>query len=394
LSALPSLQALAFFRGAEGQRLLELAASLVGDEWRAQAVLREHYPPWLCREALSLAGLRLAGRGKFAMADRMYFDREGLEMASGQEVAEYRAGRLRPATDVLDLCCGIGGDLLPLSRTSRVRAVDWDRPRLEMARMNSVVAGVSDASFALADVRSLRLRAQAGFLDPSRRSGGQRIRHAEGYSPPLSWIEEARRALPDLAVKVSPGIREEELPGGCEVEFISSRGECREAVLYYGSLARARRRATVLPGPHCLEAGEGPAVPVGPLGAVLYDPDPAVVRSHLLDELARLLDAWKLDPRIAYLAGSAVRHSPFAQAFQVVTTLPFHLRRVREYLRAAGLSPVEIKRRRFPIEPEELRRLLDMEPGGNSAVLVLTRLQDRPVAMVCTRLSATRAAAP
>ena len=94
--------------------MLAQAATLCDDEFRAQKILRAHFPAELCRAAVALAQLRRRARDKFSLADRMFFDREGLEMASRQEIARYRAWRLRYCEVILDLCCGIGGDLLEL----------------------------------------------------------------------------------------------------------------------------------------------------------------------------------------------------------------------------------------------------------------------------------------
>lgn len=382
-----TLEALRFFARPAGRQLLEEAAALADDEWRAQEQLRAHFPAEFCRAALALVELRRQGREKFPEADRMFFDRPGLEMATRREIARYRAARLGACESIMDLCCGIGGDLLALGRLSRVRAVDGDRRRLEMARMNCAALDLDRVDFIQADVRHLRLRADVLFIDPGRREeGGRRVRGADAYSPPLGWVEEARRAVPDVAVKVSPAIDEGEIPCNCEVEFISASGQCREGVLYFGRLATAQRRATLLPAGHALQSESGPQVPVGPPGGYIYDPDPAVVRAHLLDELARRLDAWKLDPHIAYLSGDARHSSPFARAYRLLTCLPFHLKRLRRFLLEAGLRPTEIKKRRFPMTPEEVRRRLRVDSGTTDATLILTRLADRPVCLICEKV--------
>lgn len=377
-----TLDALRFFRSPQGAELLAEAATFGSDELRASQRLRTRFPAQLCRAALALVQLRQAGREKFALAERMYFDREGLEMASREEISAYRTARFQPGQLVADLGCGIGGDLLGLAARCRVQGVELDRVRLEMARLNLEAAGLK-AALIQADLCRFPLRADGVFLDPARRHEGQRVRRAQDYAPPLSFVQELRRATPAVMVKVAPGIDEAELPGDCEVEFISAGHQCREAVLYFGSLAGVRRRATVLPGPHSLVAAPGPTVPVAPPGPFVYDPDPALVRAHLLDELARKLDAWKLDPQIAYLSGAAPILSPLARVYRLRHCLPFSLKGLRRFLLQEGLFPEEIKKRRFPIEPQELRQLLGLPKQGQAATLILTRLADRPFALIC-----------
>ena len=382
-----TLDALRFFRSPPGEGLLAEAAALGADELRASQILRARFPADLCRAALALVQLRQAAREKFSLADHMYFDREGLEMASREEISTYRAARFHDGQTVADLGCGIGGDLLGLAARCRVQAIDLDRLRLEMARLNLRAAGL-DAALVQADIRHFRIRTDGIFLDPARRLEGRRVRSAEDYSPPLSFVQELRRVTPAVAVKVSPAIDEAEIPGDCEVEFISAGHQCREAVLYFGPLASAGRRATILPGPHSLVSTPGPAVPVAPPGSVLYDPDPALVRAHLFDELAGRLDAWKLDPQIAYLSSDTFTPTPFARGYHVQAFLPFNLKKLRQFLLREGLFPAEIKKRRFPIEPQELRQLLDLPSQGQGVTLILTRIAGRASVFIC--VSATK----
>jgi len=145
----------------------------------------------------------------------------------------------------------------------------------------------------------------------------------------------------------------------------------------------ASRRATVLPGPHSLVAAAGEAVAVAPLGGYVYDPDPAVVRSHLIDPLARLLAAWKLDPQIAYLSGDRAVETPFARCYRVLHWQPFNLKSLRRLLLKEGLRPTAIKKRRFPIQPSEFQRLLRLRGKGQPVTLVATRIDERPVVAVC-----------
>ena len=392
-------QALAFFRRPEGERLLAAVAQAGDGEslLQLQERLRTDYPAALCRAAVATAQLRVAAHTKFPQAARMFFDREGLEMATREEIARYRAARFAGCDPILDLCCGIGGDTLALAAHGRVIGVDTAPLRLEMARMNAAALGVDPDRilFVRADADHFSARAEAAFVDPARRRSGRRVRAVEAYSPPLSRIARLRLTIPLVAVKLAPGTRPSDLPADAEIEFISSARQCREALVSFPPLARTRRRATVLPGPHVLEEADpsDPPAPVDTPGSFLHDPDPAVVRAGLIDRLAAHLDAWKLAPSTAYLTSDRGDASPFAQVFRVLWDMPFNLKRLKRALSLQDMRAEEIKKRHFPIEPEEMRRLLAAKPerGGHHhrmrpVTLVLTRIAGRPHAFVCVRV--------
>ncbi|MGH3716755.1 MAG: THUMP-like domain-containing protein, partial [Micromonosporaceae bacterium] len=119
----------------------------------------------------------------------------------------------------------------------------------------------------------------------------------------------------------------------------------------------------------------------GPIRDVLYDPDGAVVRAHLVAELADQLDATLLDPQIAYLTADTVRATPFARAYAVHDVLPFSLKRLRTALRERGVGRVTIKKRGSALVPEQLRRDLRLA-GDTEATVVLTRIAGRPYVLL------------
>ena len=78
------------------------------------------------------------------------------------------------------------------------------------------------------------------FADPARRSGRGRTFHVEDWTPPWSFVEGLLRR--DACVKVAPGIPHALIPHGVEAEWVSDRGEVKEAALWSGP-ARDRRPA-------------------------------------------------------------------------------------------------------------------------------------------------------
>src|SRR5205814_5201845 len=145
---------------------------------------------------------------------------------------------------------------------------------------SSIVHRLSSTStIAVADVTRLRLRADAAFFDPSRRAAGRRVRRTSEYEPPLAFVHDILKSVPNLAVKVSPAIDDAEIAGlGGRMEFVSDRGECKEAVLWFGGIGPdSPRSAAVLPAGVSLQAMDVPPPSLSGPAEWLLEPDPAVV---------------------------------------------------------------------------------------------------------------------
>lgn len=379
----------------EGQRLLAEAERLAATGLTALTALtrlRRIAPSAVAAAAWEQATLRqraVAG-GKFARAAELYFTRDALEQATGETIARYRAGRYASFGPVADLACGIGGDALPLAEAHRVLAIDRDPLRLAILRENARVCGLAGRIVPVrADLTQFAPpRADALFCDPGRRTAdGRRVFTVAAYQPPLAQILDWRAAVPALGVKVSPGIAREEWPSPdeAEIEFISERGTLKEAVLWFGPLRGAERRATLLPSGATL-VGVGPIGDSGafaPPARFLYEPDPAILRAGLVDILAGQLGAAQLDPDIAYLTAERLMATPFARAYRVEEALPFSLKRLTSRLRALDAGEVVVKKRGSPLDTDRLARQLRGR-GQRSLVVVLTHVQGRPYALICT----------
>src|SRR5690606_35110323 len=105
----------------------------------------------------------------------------------------------------------------------------------------------------------------------------------------------------------------------------------------------------------------------------LYEPDGAVIRAHLVEVLAQQLGAAKIDDDIAYLTAGHAQENPFARCFQLEAALPFHLKRLRGWLREHDVGQVTVKKRGSPLEPQELQRQLRLR-GSRSVTLFLTHV--------------------
>jgi SAM-dependent methyltransferase len=387
------LESLAALRTRDGAAALAMAMDVTGaDPLAAASALRTRgIPPALAAAALTQAELRRRAVGKFGPeAERMFFTRAGLEQATRTVVAERRAARLVAAgvTTLADLGCGIGADALAAARAGiRVYAVDTDPLTAAVAAANAEAFGLADRlRVDRADAATVTVeRFDAVFADPARRrAGGRRVFDPRSYSPPWDVVATLPDRVTRTVLKLAPGIDHALLPPGAEGEWVSVDGDLVEAAFWCGALASVPRRATVLyAGGHAELVGTGAAAaPVGAVGAYLFDPDPAVVRSHLVAEFAATVGGRLADPAIAYVYADSFSNTPFARRLAVTDVLPFSLKRLRALLRERGVGRIEIRKRGSALDPDGLRRDLRLS-GPNAASLVLTRVAGVPTVLLC-----------
>jgi hypothetical protein len=369
----------------DGQALLARAGAVEGGELRAQAELRRSAEPEQVAAALTQVELRRRAVPKFgASAARMYFTPDGLEQATRATVAEHRAARLATfeAKTLIDLGCGIGGDLLAGSAAGLVCAgVDLDAVRVAVAEANLQALGLPGAVMVADATRVDTTPFDVAYADPARRSASGRTFRADDWQPPWSFVEELLTR--DACVKVAPGIPHALVPAGVEAEWVSDGGEVKEAALWSGRLASTSRRATVIGegGLATLTDDDDPGAEVRAVGGFLYEPDGAVVRAGLVTAVAHGVKGGLVDRHIAYVTSDESFRTPFARGYQVLEELPFREKQLRAALRERGVGRLTIKKRGVDVVPEQLRKRLDLS-GEADATIVLTRVSGHGTALL------------
>jgi SAM-dependent methyltransferase len=381
--------------GAELLHRLQDTVITPGRALSLAAGLRSSYPPDLVAAALTQQALRTAARQKFSRADEMLFTRPGLEQASSELTAAHSARRFAGSHVVADLCCGVGGNLIAVAvAAAEVIAVDADRDTLLYAGHNAAVHSVaSQVALVCADVRDLRLpgRVTAAFVDPARRAAGRRLRAGES-DPPLDWCLALAGVVPGVCIKAAPGLPHDLVPRGWETEFVATGRALKEALLWSPAFATTGRRATILPAGSTLVSSPGDPIPVGEPGEYLLDPNPAVTRAGLVQELGRDLGARQLDELTAFLSLDRCVSTPFARTLRVLESMPWHERQVARRLRELGIGAADIRRRGLAGDVEQIRRRLGLQ-GDRQATIVLTRRAGRPWGLIC-ETAADQAAGP
>jgi len=272
----------------ENAALIDTAAACTRDVASIER-LRRQWPADLVRVALELSAARRKARRKFPDRDDLLTDVSGIEQATSATVADHKAARFEEAEvdSVIDLCCGIGGDLMSLARVCEAEGVERSAVRCWMAERNA------GCKVRCADVEGIDLRSEVFHFDPSRRqeasgSSGRRTYRLDDYIPGKVFLEKLLAHCPDGAVKLGPGVEIETLPGvgDGELEVINEAGALVQAVLWRGRLAfrPGMRTATRLPegiqvsGVVTADSASGVqgAMNSGSLENYLFEADPAI----------------------------------------------------------------------------------------------------------------------
>lgn len=392
------IETLAWLRTSAGERLLSEAtaawAEHRGDPVRVASVVRRLEPDAeKAAAATTQAQLREKAVVKFGdAASLMFFTPDALEQSTRSRVADHRAARLAaaiPGGSVVDLGCGIGGDLLAFARAGLVAAgIDQDPVRVAMAEANLAALGLAGAVL-VGDATTLDTSGfDAAFADPARRGGRGRVFDVDGWTPPWPWVLDllTRRSL----VKVAPGIGHDLVPSGVEAEWVSDGGEVKEAVLWSPRLSTTDRRATVIPSAGAGQAAGGlatltdeddPGADVRQVGSYLYEPDGAVIRAGLVTAVAAGVRGGLIDAHIAYVTSDSSFTTPFARGYRVLEELPYREKQLKAALRERAIGRLTIKKRGVQVVPEELRKRLSLK-GDNEATLVMTRAAGQGTALL------------
>lgn len=343
----------------------------------------------LVATVLTQVKLRRRAKAKFGeFSEGMFFTEEGLEQASRLNVAAIHAGRFRAQglKHIADLGCGIGAETLALA------SLDMDVTAIELDEVTAAIATYNLARFEnvkveQADVTKVDLEQFDGlFIDPARRdlndaktNINKRKYDINDFSPSFEFVLEAAKLKPTI-VKLGPGMDHKDIPSDAEAVWVSVNGDLVELTLYFGKVKKAEiKRAALLitpTGTHEITSGDTERLdaPLGDLGKYLYEPDAAIIRSHLVGDLATRLGLNIFSNEIAYLSGDEELSSPWLKGYEVIDNLVFDRKKLKAYLREKKIGTLEIKKRGADITPEQLRRELDPK-GPGSATLIVTRVE-------------------
>ena len=372
-----------------------------GEELAVQGRLRDRYDDDLVPLAFQLAEVRRKAVGRFERASQLWADRVALEQATSEAIARHKATRFAAAGGlVYDLCSGLGSDSIAMAERSPVIAVDLREEASHFVRWNAEAYGVEvDARIGDATTLDPVWTDSLVHIDPDRRVAGRRVRRIEEYQPGLDFLQTVARGRGG-AIKVSPASNFGGKFPETEAELVAIDRECREATIWYGELAgEAAARATVITDAGVATLGGNPLdswTTTGPVGNYLLDPNPALVRSGLVDLFAERTGCHRLDDAEEYLsAESSLADSawlPFVTSYRILALDRAKPKEIRRLLKLCEATHVEVKVRHVAVDANALERKFSQPSAGSHrrVTLFYARVAGKTTAIVTERVGDDR----
>lgn len=347
----------------------------------------------LLREQWELAAL---AKNKFPDSHNWFWTRTLLEQSSDSWCANETAADFPCDAEVVDICCGAGGDSLALAvRCKSVRAIDAAAISVHLLRANAKLQKLSiQSSCQLAE--DVTLQAQEFLhIDPDRRTTGKRVTAVEALQPSWPTVRRLVEEAAGSSVKVAPATAWSELEISPDVVRFLSRDRSVRQQRWLWGLDRWPRGSIVVSvwsgstwvhevfmqselDTH--DPGECLATDVA---AFVADYDPVIRAARVSGLLAERIGSQMLDSAGGYFTASLCHPHAMVRWFRSLDLLTLDAKKLRAYARSAGVGVWELKSRGVAVDVDRLRKDLPTTPGSERTLtLLFAKVCGRPRVIV------------
>ena len=120
---------------------------------------------------------------------------------------------------------------------------------------------------------------------------------------------------------------------------------------------------------------------VSNLGKYLYEPDPAAIKAHLINELANMFVLNTLHPQVAYLAGEKYIGSPWLKCYQVLDSCPVDIPQIKSILKKHEIHRIDCKARGLTLNLHKIQKELKSK-GKNIGLVIFTWVNNQKTAII------------
>ncbi len=382
---------IAYYSSKEGQALYQDVILAKGNILKITCTPKERlFLPFL----VTLYQLREHGTDKIPMAHDMLMTRRGYEQATDYWIARWKGSLLHSGSRILIGCGGIGMELLTvLESAASVDVVDLDAEMCAIAQYNVEQLFPEHAhkvTYHTQDLLEFLTNVAVPYdyilVDPDRREGDSRRISIDQYSPAVPQLMELLpKASKQWMIKLSPMVPMEELHGlEGNLLFIEGDGSLKEIVVtsllqQWSMVSVVEKNVYIFDRPRVI----GAPVFLGALselgGKYLMIPTAAMRRAGYVDTLANVIGAQKTQYATSLLLTDQLptkEQSIWLESYHILDAHPFHKKNIKSLLKQRGISKAVVKKRDFPMEPEEILRMCKIKQGGTHIFFFTTLGED------------------
>lgn len=319
---------------------------------------------------------------------------QAVEQASSSAAAKYKA-RLVEGGTLTDLTGGLGVDAFFFAgKTEKVIYLEKEGKIADYAEHNFQVLEVRNIqvihSDALEYLRHSGIITDYCYVDPSRRTVNRRVFRIEESDPDIGTLyEELLEYSGRMIVKLSPLIDIKYLLQHFqfirEIHILAIGQECREVILVLDrkdfskdppvitcSLEREREQIFMTSWER-----NKPSCPFDHPRQYIYDPNVAIRKSGLYNELGLHFNLKKLAPNSHLFTGNQSLDTFPGRIFQLSGIL-----NMKEFLKESDITRANIATRNFPLRVNEIREKTGIRDGGDLYIFCTADLNDHPVVLL------------
>lgn len=351
-------------------------------------------------------GIQLSGKKKVEKKLPTWFNTRGiiysptlnLEQTSSEKTADYKAS-LISGNSIVDVTGGFGIDSYFFSkRFEKVVHCELNEELSEIASHNfEVLERPNVQNFCGNGIEFIKNSSEKFdwiYIDPSRRDdAGGRVFHLSDCLPNVpEHLNMLWENTDNILIKTSPllditaGIRE--LENIAEIHVVAVENDVKELLWILKKDASQEikiktinfRKSGDQVYENRLQKATQPALSQ-PL-RFLYEPNAALMKSALYDQLASELDLFKLHPHTHLYTSSQITDYP-GRRFEIIETIPFKKKRIKA---ALTVKKAHIATRNFPESVATLRKQFKLKDGGENYLFFTTSLNDEKILLMCEKV--------
>lgn len=322
-----------------------------------------------------------------------------LEQASSEMTARYKSN-IMSGTTLVDLTGGMGVDCFILGQN--FDSVDYVEP-------DQVLFGVTQHNYRVLDfdhctlyktncekyLHSARTHYDWIYIDPSRRTDGDRKISITNYEPNIVDLQDQIRAnATHTLVKLSPmqDLTEciKALKTVSNIWIISIKNDVKELLL---KLSQHENYDPIVTAVDLMEGVETSytanyvratsAITTGPIKKYLYQPAAALVKSGLSDTYAIEHQQVKIHQNTSFYTSDRLMEDYFGRVFRVKARVSVSRKEVAKHLKS---NKANIITKNFPLSPSQLANKLMLSDGGEDYVIGVSDSDEKKALLICDRL--------